>query len=75
MLFWKQHVALFVNEPTRLPLFVPLAPARTVTTRLTETAASFVVAVLGMGYQAEATSDMWRRTLSFFDRHLASPGG
>ncbi len=26
-LFWKPQVALFVNEPTRLPLFVPLAPA------------------------------------------------
>ena len=26
-LFWKPQVALFVNEPTRLPVFVPLAPA------------------------------------------------
>lgn len=45
VLFWKQHVTLFVNEPTRLPLFVPLAPARTVTTRLTETAASMFAAL------------------------------
>jgi hypothetical protein len=26
-LFWKPQVALFVNESTRLPVFVPLAPA------------------------------------------------
>lgn len=26
-LFWKPQIALFVNEPTRLPVFVPLAPA------------------------------------------------
>ncbi len=37
-------------------------------------ALSVLETVLGMGYQAEATGDMWRRTLSFFDRHLASPG-
>jgi carboxymethylenebutenolidase len=29
--------------------------------------------VLGMGYKAEATSDMWQRTLAFFGRHLADP--
>jgi hypothetical protein len=29
VLFWKPHVALFVNEPTLLPVLVPLAPART----------------------------------------------
>ena len=38
MLFWAPQVALFVNEPTRLPLFVPLAPAATVITRMTQTA-------------------------------------
>jgi hypothetical protein len=27
VLFWRPQVALFVNEPTCLPLFVPLAPA------------------------------------------------
>jgi hypothetical protein len=26
-LSWRPQVALFVNEPTRLPVFVPLAPA------------------------------------------------
>lgn len=29
--------------------------------------------VLGMGYRSEATDDLWRRTLAFFDRHLATP--
>jgi carboxymethylenebutenolidase len=38
-------------------------------------ALSVLETVLGMGYQAEATSDMWRRTLAFFDRHLTRPGG
>ena len=32
-LFWKPQVALFVNEPTRLPVFVPLAPAVTLVPR------------------------------------------
>ncbi len=32
-LFWKPHVALFVNEQTRLPVFVPLAPAATLAPR------------------------------------------
>lgn len=32
-LFWKPQVALFVNEPTRLPVFVPLAPAATLAPR------------------------------------------
>ena len=32
-LFWKPQVALFVNEPTRLPVFVPLAPAATLVPR------------------------------------------
>jgi hypothetical protein len=32
-LFWKPQVALFVNEPTRLPVFVPLAPAVTLVRR------------------------------------------
>jgi hypothetical protein len=45
VLFWKQHVALFVNEPTRLPLLVPLAPGRTVTTRLTQTAGAVFAAL------------------------------
>jgi hypothetical protein len=32
-LFWKPQMALFVNEPTRLPVFVPLAPAATLVSR------------------------------------------
>lgn len=32
-LFWRPQVALFVNERTLLPVFVPLAPARTVIER------------------------------------------
>ena len=32
-LFWKPQVALFVNEPTRLPVFVRLAPAATLVAR------------------------------------------
>ena len=33
-IFWKPHVALFVNEKTFLPVLVPLAPASSVATRL-----------------------------------------
>lgn len=50
VLFWKPHVALFVNEPTRLPLFVPLAPVATVIARLPRTAAE-VFARLGLDQQ------------------------
>ena len=32
-LFWRPQVALFVNETTRLPVFVPLAPAATLVDR------------------------------------------
>ncbi len=32
-LFWKPQVALFVNEQTRLPIFVQLAPAATLLDR------------------------------------------
>jgi hypothetical protein len=32
-LFWRPQVALFVNERTRLPVFVPLAPAKSVIER------------------------------------------
>ena len=33
VLFWKPQVALFVNEPTLLPVLVPLAPAASVIER------------------------------------------
>jgi hypothetical protein len=32
-LFWKPQVALFVNEPTLLPVLLPLAPAATLLAR------------------------------------------
>jgi hypothetical protein len=35
-LFWKPQVALVVNESTLLPVFVPLAPAASLATRITE---------------------------------------
>jgi hypothetical protein len=35
-LFWRPQVALFVNEPTLLPVLVPLAPAATLLARLPE---------------------------------------
>jgi hypothetical protein len=34
VLFWKPHVALFVNEATLLPVLMPLAPARMLISRL-----------------------------------------
>lgn len=39
-LFWRPQVALFVNEPTRLPLLLLLAPAATVISRMAQTAAT-----------------------------------
>ena len=48
MLFWQPQVALFVNDPTRRPLFVPLAPAATVIQPMTQTA-SAVFTALGLG--------------------------
>ena len=33
-IFWKPHVAVFVNEKTFLPVLVPLAPASSMATRL-----------------------------------------
>lgn len=45
VLFWRPQVALFVNEPTRLPLLIPLAPATTVIARMTQTAAAAFTAL------------------------------
>ena len=50
VLFWQPQVALFVNEPTRLPLFVPLAPAATVIQRMPQTA---VVVFTALGLSEE----------------------
>jgi hypothetical protein len=47
VLFWRPHVVLFVNEPTRLPLIVPFAPSGTVVARMTQTAGE-VFATLGL---------------------------
>jgi hypothetical protein len=33
VLFWKPQVALFVNEATLLPVFMPFAPAATLIAR------------------------------------------
>jgi hypothetical protein len=35
-LFWKPQVTLLVNEPTLLPVLMPLAPAATLPTRIAE---------------------------------------
>jgi hypothetical protein len=50
VLFWQPQVALFVNEPTRLPLLVPLAPGTSVIARMPQTAAT-VFADLGIDEQ------------------------
>jgi hypothetical protein len=43
-LFWKPQIALFVNEPTLLPVLMPLAPASTLTTRFPEALADVLAA-------------------------------
>jgi hypothetical protein len=45
--FWQPQVALFVNEPTRSPVFVALAPSASVIARMTQTAAA-VFSALGV---------------------------
>ena len=42
--FWKPQVALFVNEPTLLPVLVPLAPAATLLARLPQQVATVLAA-------------------------------
>ena len=42
--FWKPHVALFVNEPTLLPVLMPLAPAATLLARFPEQLAAVLAA-------------------------------
>jgi hypothetical protein len=41
---WRRPVALFVNEPTLLPLLMPLAPARTLLARVPGAAADLLAA-------------------------------
>jgi hypothetical protein len=43
-LFWKPHVALFVNEPTLLPVLLPLAPAATLLARFPKQLAAVLAA-------------------------------
>jgi hypothetical protein len=42
--FWKPQVALFVNEPTLLPILMPLAPAATLLARFPQQAATVLAA-------------------------------
>jgi hypothetical protein len=43
-LFWKPQVALFVNEPTLLPVLMPLAPATTLLARFPQQLAAALAA-------------------------------
>ena len=43
-LFWKPQVALFVSEPTLLPVLMPLAPAATLLARFPEQLAAVLAA-------------------------------
>ncbi len=47
VLFWKPQVTLFVNEPTLLPVLMPLAPAATLTERFPQ-ALSLLLAAHGV---------------------------
>jgi hypothetical protein len=42
--FWKPQVALFVNEPTLLPVLMPLAPAATLLARFPQQVATVLAA-------------------------------
>jgi hypothetical protein len=65
VLFWRPQVALFVNEPTRLPLFVPLAPSATVIPRLTQVAtAVFTALSLNEEFIAREVAEMRRYQLT-----------
>jgi hypothetical protein len=46
-LFWRPQVALFVNEQTRLPVLVPLAPVASIVSRFVDDVAR-VFAALGL---------------------------
>ena len=43
-MFWKPQAALFVNEPTLLPVLMPLAPAATLLARFPQQAAAVLAA-------------------------------
>ncbi|MGH3387707.1 MAG: DUF6933 domain-containing protein [Actinomadura sp.] len=42
--FWKPQIALFVNEPTLLPVLMPLAPAATLLDRFPQQLATVLAA-------------------------------
>ena len=64
-LFWKPQVALFVNEPTLLPVLMPLAPAATLLARFPQQLA----AVLAAHGTPDAVIDEEQRQMR--DRRLA----
>jgi Domain of unknown function (DUF6933) len=64
-LFWKPQVALFVNEPTLLPVLMPLAPAATLLARFPQQLA----AVLAAQGTPDAVIDEEQRQMR--DRRLA----
>ena len=65
--FWKPQVALFVSEPTLLPVLMPLAPAATLLARFPQQAA----AVLAAHGTPDAVIDEELRQMR--DRRLANP--
>lgn len=64
-MFWKPQVALFVNEPTLLPVLMPLAPAATLLDRFPRQ----VAAVLAAHGTPQAVIDEELRQMR--DRRLA----
>jgi hypothetical protein len=64
-LFWKPQVALFVSEPTLLPVLMPLAPAATLLARFPQQ----VAAVLAAHGAPDAVIDEEQRQMR--DRRLA----
>ncbi|HXZ74233.1 MAG TPA: hypothetical protein VEH31_25635 [Streptosporangiaceae bacterium] len=64
-LFWKPQVAMFVNEPTVLPVLMPLAPAGTLLARFPQQLA----AVLAAHGTPDAVIDEEQRQMR--DRRLA----
>jgi hypothetical protein len=65
VLFWRPQVALFVNEPTRLPVFVPMAPGATVIQRMTQIATSvFTTLDLGEEFISREVTEMGSHQLT-----------
>src|SRR4051794_2834958 len=63
--FWKPQIALFVNEPTLLPVLMPLAPAATLLDRFPQQLATVLA--------AHGTPDaiLGEELRQMHDRHLA----